>query len=55
MDKTTEARELRHPKEIAADIVKLHGEANLKFVPMNVKDALELMVEFAEAVAARYE
>jgi hypothetical protein len=49
------AEQLRHPKEIAADLATLHSQANLSFVPMNIKDALELLVEFTTSVAATYE
>lgn len=40
----------RTPKAIAADLAKLHEDANLAFVPVNVQRAPELIVEFAGAV-----
>lgn len=38
------------PQALAAAIAELHEKANTAFVPVNVKNALELQVKFNSAV-----
>ena len=45
----------RTPAAIQADIRALHSTASLNFVPLKVSAALELQLEFNEAVAAGME
>lgn len=42
---------MRDPATIADDLTALHQTAALAFVPINVKQALTLSVEFAQSVA----
>jgi len=43
---------MRDPQTIAAELTALHQRAALAFVPLNVREALQLNVEFAQSVAA---
>jgi len=43
---------MRNPKDIAADLKAQRDKASTAFVPLNVVQAMDTMVEFAESVSA---